>query len=102
MPSYNEFYEHFENLVGTGDYTDAWYGREVGGFAEWHEIWESIGVTGDDAGELRAFDEFIHAFYPEEGLSGDDWDIRRERFYEMTGAIDADIDWEAWREAIGY
>lgn len=105
MPaSYFEYFDSFENVTGSdGGAEETYYGRDAGGFDDWYEIFSETGISYEDsAQEIEAWEMFLWAFYPEEGLSNEDWQTRREEFYELTGITDQDIDWEAWREAMGY
>lgn len=105
MPAdYDEYYEAFTELVGgSGEAQTEYYGREVGGLDDWIDIFEETGIDfADHEQTIDAFENFLLAFYPQEGLSEVDWFYLREEFYELYGISDDDIDWEAWREAMGY
>jgi hypothetical protein len=104
MPaSYGEYQDAFESLIGTTGEAETWYGEQAGGVAEWLDIFESTGIDFDDSDQtVEAFEVFLLAFYPQDGMSGDDWANVREQFYDLYGIDDHNIDWEAWRAAIGY
>ncbi len=51
---------------------------------------------------IDAFEMFLQSFYPQEGMSGNDWESVRAEFYELHDVDESNIDWEAYREAIGY
>jgi|SRR5215469_5215512 len=76
----------------------------VHGANDWIDFYQSLGIDErlSAAGSSDAFEQFLYAFYPQEGLTGDDWWYLRNEFYEMYGIDEGDIDWEAYREAIGY
>lgn len=100
MPSLDDFRESFTDLTGSDEshIIDYESNYQTGNFDDWYEIFENTGVeyTQD------AFENFLIAFYPQDGMSGDDWRDVREEFYELYGIDDHDIDWEGYREAIGY
>lgn len=103
MPAdYDEYYQAFTGLVGgSGEAQTEWYGGTVGGLDEWVEIFKETGIDFQShEATIDAFENFLLAFYPQEGLSGDDWFYLREEFYDLYGISDENIDWEAWRAAI--
>jgi hypothetical protein len=106
MPAnYDEYFQAFTDLVGTADEQSVYSGAEhsAGSVDDWIDIFESTGIDFEShAHTVDAFENFLIAFYPQEGVSGDDWFYTREEFYEMYGISDNSIDWEAYREAIGY
>lgn len=73
-------------------------------WAEWHEIYlESGAIQDDPTSDREMFFEFLNAFYPDvESHNKEYWDDIREAFYELSGITEEDIDWELYREAIGY
>lgn len=105
MPAdYDEYYAAFTGLVGgSGEAQTEYYGREVGGLQEWVDLFEETGIDfADHAQQIDAFENFLLAFYPQEGLTEVDWFELREEFYDLYGISDDNIDWEAWRAAMGY
>ena len=77
--------------------------HEAGNANEWIEFFSETGIDFDNPDDTRdAFENFLIAFYPQEGMSGDDWWYVREEFYEMYQISEHQVDWEAYREAIGY
>lgn len=93
MPAeYDEYYQAFTDMVGNDE-----------GFEDWQDLFESTGIDFEShAQTIDAFENFLVAFYPQEDMSGDDWFYVREEFYDLYGIDSHDIDWEAYREAIGY
>lgn len=89
---------------GSGEREEAYYGRDIGNADDWIQLFESTGIDFQShASTIDAFENFLLVFYPQEGLSGDDWDSIREEFADMYGwDMDDDAFWDAWREAIGY
>jgi hypothetical protein len=104
MPaSVPEFRDAFESLIGTSGEERTWYGEDAAGYVEWMGIFEETGIDFDSSAEtIDAFENFLIAFYPQSGVSGDDWRALRGEFYDMYDIDDHNIDWEAWREALGY
>ena len=101
--SLGEFREAFEGLIGTDGPAEIWWGGEADSYASWMDIFESTGLDFDSSTEtIDAFENFLIAFYPQEGMSGDDWASIREEFFGMYDIDDHNIDWQAYREAIGY
>ena len=97
---YQDYFDAFEDMVGTTGRASSYSGGDVAGAYEWIEIFESTGIsTGSRDGDVEAFEMFLMAFYPQDKNS-DDWWLDREEFYEIYGIDDYDIDWEAYREAI--
>ena len=103
MPiSDQEFYDTFEEYTGTTGpqrvYEDA--PNEAAGWEEWSVLAAEAGVDDPDT-----FGAFLVAFYPQEGLSGPEWDQLRNEFFEAYDIDPNDLGsdwWEAYREAIGY
>lgn len=105
MPaSSGEYQDAFRDMVGHAGASHEWYGERVGGWGEWRDLFESTGVDFDSSAEtIDAFENFLIAFYPQEGLSKDDWEYVRLEFQDMYGLNEFDEGfWDAWREAIGY
>lgn len=104
MPASNADYQDaFRDLTGSAGGQEAWYGESTAGWGHWHDMFEETGIiNGDREHDIDAFENFLIAFYPQEGMSADDWWYVRQEFYDMYGIDDHDIDWEAYREAIGY
>jgi len=77
---------------------------DIGDWAQWRDLFETTGVDFDTSAEtIDAFENFLIAFYPQEGMSKDDWEYVRYEFQDMYGLDEFDSDfWAAWREAIGY
>lgn len=101
--SYEEYREAFAEHTGSDDAQRTWYNEYAGNWFMWADLFESTGVDSPDPDEtITAFRDFLTAFYPEQGLSKDDWQDLRQQFYDMYDLSDSDIDWEAYREAIGY
>lgn len=75
-----------------------------GQFGKFYEIYESSGAVQEDPDDdVEMFTQFLNAFVPDEEAHTREWwlDIR-ESFYNLAEITDEDIDWEAYREAIGY
>jgi hypothetical protein len=92
MPSDEEYQEHYENIVGDSEHYE--------GF---RHIFDEAGIPEqmyDDDQMLEFFDDFLFAFYPEDGLTREEWNERREDWYEETGLYWEDIDWDEWRDII--
>jgi hypothetical protein len=106
MPaSDDQFREAFENLIGTDQEQSIYPGADHStyGYEEWAVLFEETGIDFDSSADtIDAFENFLLAFYPQENTSGDDWWYVRQEFYDMYGIDDHSIDWEAYREAIGY
>ena len=104
MPAnYDEYFTAFADLIGSGDAQETWYGRDAGSVDDWIDLFEETGVDFDSHDDtIDAFETFLLAFYPQEGMTEEDWFYAREEFYEMYGIDENEIDWEAYREAIGY
>jgi hypothetical protein len=98
-----EYQGAFHDMVGHAGAEESYYGERIGGWSEWVDLFEATGIDFDSHREtIGAFEDFLIAFYPQEGLQRDDWDDIRDEFYDEYGISDNDIDWDAWREAIGY
>lgn len=104
--SNGQYYNAFTDMVGddAAQGTEAWYGERVGGWNEWRDVFTNSVDTDEMSGSetVEAFQLFLQAFYPQEGVSGRDWSYIREEFYELYDIDDSDFDWEGWREAMGY
>ncbi len=72
--------------------------------AQFIELYQESGAFLDDSeADREQFFQFLNAFYPDvEPQSKEFWQDLREAFYELSGITPQDIDWELWREAIGY
>jgi hypothetical protein len=108
MPAnYDDLFSVFADLTGTaGEEQDIYPNapNPVADADEWIDFYKSTGLDErlSEGRSSDAFEQFLYAFYPQEGLSGDDWWYLRQEFYEIYDITDQDIDWEAYREAIGY
>lgn len=105
MPaSDDELHDAFSELVGTDSEEQVYANAGVAGdWEEWAVLFSETGIDFEDSAEtVEAFRDFLIAFYPQEGVSGDDWQLLRWEYYEMYGIDEHNIDWQAWREAIGY
>lgn len=104
MPAdYDDLVSAFADLTGSEDSQSAWYDREVAGAGDWINLFHETGIDFESSAEtVGAFEDFLIAFYPQEGMGGDDWHSVREEFYDEYGIDDHNIDWEDYREAIGY
>lgn len=94
MPAdYDDLRDEYNEFTGTDE-----------GWAEWHEIYIQSGAGQTDPGDDRdMFFQFLNAFYPDvEPHDRAYWEEVREAFYDYSGITDEDIDWELYREAIGY
>jgi hypothetical protein len=95
---YDLFLE-FDDFGGNdNDYT-------AGHFQEFLEIYRESGASQEDPdADAEMFFQFLNAFVPDvESHDRDYWAEMRESFYDLAGlAGDENIDWEIWREAIGY
>lgn len=92
MPADDDYREHYENIVGDDRH-----------FEQFQELFETTGIPEQmysDDDMLGFFDDFLFAFYPEEGLTKEEWNERREDFYDETGLYWTDIDWDEWRDII--
>jgi hypothetical protein len=80
------------------------FGGEQGHFQDFLEIYRESGASQVDADEdQNMFFEFLNAFTPDvESHDRDWWQEIRQEFYDLSGITYEDIDWEAYREAIGY
>lgn len=84
--------EYLDFTGGYGEHFDAYY-----------EIFQETGISGDTDYELEGFFQFLNTFYPDTDTHDKEWwDNIRDSFYDMYGVTAEDIDWELWREAIGY
>lgn len=91
MPaSYEEFEDLYRDLTGG-----------MTGFEGFMEAYEQTGFTDPDMStneDLGGFHMFLYAFYPETGLSQEEWEERREEWFDYS---DTDfLDWDAIREAL--
>ena len=103
MPiSDQEFHDTFLEYVGTTEpqriYEDA--PHDTQGWTEWSVLASEAGIDNPDA-----FGAFLVAFYPQEGLTGAEWDQLRDEFFRDYNINPDDLGadwWQAYREAIGY
>lgn len=106
MPAdYDAFESAFADMVGTAGEQNVYENApdSVADAEFWIDIFSETGIDFPSEGDtLDAFENFLVAFYPQEGMSPDDWWYAREEFYEMYGIDEHSIDWQAYREAIGY
>lgn len=106
MPAdYGDFESAFADMVGTAGeqrvYENAPYTAADAEY--WIEIFSETGIDfPSSADTIDAFENFLVAFYPQEGMTPDEWFYAREEFYEMYGIDEHSIDWQAYRESIGY
>lgn len=97
---YQDYFAAFEDLIGTTGRAGTYSGGEAAGAFAWIEMFEETGIsTGSRETDVEAFEEFLIAFYPQ-NKTPEEWYYDREEFYETYDISDADIDWEAYREAI--
>jgi hypothetical protein len=101
--SYEEYVNQFEELIGTTGPATVYNDRVAAGVFDWIDIYESTGIPADSDPDtdLEAFSEFLLAFYPQD-KSREEWWYDREEFYDNWGISAEDIDWEGYRDAIGY
>jgi hypothetical protein len=78
--------------------------RTQGHFSDFLEIYRESGATQLDPDDDQGmFFQFLNAFVPDvENHNKEWWQEIRQEFYDLSGITDMDIDWEAYREAIGY
>ena len=76
----------------------------AGHFQDFLEVYRSSGASQEDPdADREMFYQFLNAFVPDtDPHDREYWQDIRELFYELSGITDEDIDWEAYREAIGY
>jgi hypothetical protein len=78
-------------------------GSDAGNANEWIDLFQETGIDFESTSDtVGAFEDFLIAFYPQEGMTGDDWWFVRQEFYEIYQVNDHSIDWEAYRATIGY
>ncbi len=104
MPaSDSEFHDAFERMVGTDGEQEIYSGHMAEGWTEWATMFSETGIDYDSSADtVDAFEQFLVAFYPDTATSPEEWRELREEFYEQFDIDEHDIDWEAYREAIGY
>ena len=104
MPAdYDDLASAFENLTGSEDGQETWYGEVAGNAEHWIDLYSETGITFESAADdVDAFENFLIAFYPQEGMAEEDWYYVRQEFYDMYQVDEHNIDWEAYRAAIGY
>lgn len=80
-------------------------GLTAGHFQDWLELYRYSGSTQEDPeADQEMFFQFMNAFMPETGQSHtrEFWEDLRELYYDLSGITEEDIDWEGYRQAIGY
>lgn len=104
MPAdYGDLERAFADLTGSDSPQETYYRRDAAGAEEWIDLFHETGIDFESEDEtIDAFENFLIAFYPQEGMSGDDWEAVREEFYYLYGIDEHSIDWESYRESIGY
>ncbi|SRR5258707_7061771 len=104
MPaSDSEFHDAFESYIGTDGPQEIYPGHETMDWEGWAVLFAETGIDYESSAEtIDAFEMFLQSFYPQEGMSGNDWESVRAEFYELHDVDESNIDWEAYREAIGY
>jgi hypothetical protein len=107
MPaSSGDFYNAFADWTGHHGASEGASENRIGGWNEWRDVFHSIdGIDFSDMSaeeETQMFSDFLVAFYPDEGLSGSDWDDLRVDFFADYDIDPDDFDWDAWRHAMGY
>jgi hypothetical protein len=79
-------------------------GRTAGHFQDFLRIYRESGSTQDDEEEdQEMFFQFLNTFVPD--VESHDklwWDEIRQLYYNLSGITYEDIDWEAFRRALGY
>lgn len=104
MPAnYEDYVGIFEDLVGTTGPSIAYNDKEVAGVFDWIDIYETSGVGSqlDEDDDREAFSEFLLAFFPQD-KSPEEWWYDREEYYDNWDTSAELIDWDAYRDAIGY
>lgn len=78
--------------------------RTAGHFQDFLEIYRESGASQPDAdADQEMWFQFLNAFVPDvESHDKEYWEDIRDSFYELSGITGEDIDWESYREAIGY
>ncbi len=104
MPaSDSEFHDAFESYIGTDGPQEIYPGHEAMGWEGWSVLFSETGIDFESSAEtIDAFENFLQAFYPQTGADGEYWDSVRGEFYELYDVDESNIDWEAWRESMGY
>lgn len=98
---YQDYFAAFDGLIGTTGRSETYNGNIAGPAFEWIEIFEETGIsTGSREGDVEAFEMFLLAFYPQD-KSPEEWEADREEFYDEYDIEPYDIDWEAYRDAVG-
>lgn len=99
MPADDEtLYETWLDFDAPDRYSDP------GSFEHFLDVYHSSGAGQEDpVADEDMFYQFLNAFVPEdEPQTAEYWEAIREEFYEMAEITGEDIDWEEYREAIGY
>lgn len=68
------------------------------------ELYRGSGASQlDPDADKEMFFQFLNAFVPDTERHNKEWwqEIRQD-FYDLAGISEDEIDWEAYREAIGY
>jgi hypothetical protein len=85
----NRLQRDYQDIVGTQT-----------GFYDWLDMFDALQVDFDDDAEHEYFwDMFLRSFYLD---SNDAGMIPRDRFYRETGITKDSIDWQEWRDVMGY
>lgn len=104
MPAeYDEYYSAFADLTGTAGEESSYRGHGIADADHWIDLFEETGIDFEEHDmQIDAFENFLIAFYPTENTTADEWYYARQEFYDMYGIDEHNIDWEDYREAIGY
>lgn len=93
----------FDDYIGYTDAREIYSGHEAAGWEEWAALFSEIPHEWESGGqELDAFEAFLLAFYPDTSTGPAVWAELREEFYDTYDIDPSEIDWEGWREAMGY
>ena len=79
-------------------------GATAGHFSDFLAMYRESGSSQDDPeDDAEMFFQFLNTFVPDvESHDRIWWDEIRQLYYNLSGITYDDIDWEAWRVAIGY
>lgn len=104
MPAdHDDLADAFRDLTGHYVGQEIYDGHTTTGASDWIDLFHETGIDfPDSASTIDAFENFLIAFFPQEGMSADEWWYVRGEFYDMYNLSEHNIDWEAYREAIGY
>ncbi len=103
LPEYIEaMREAFIDYIGTDQEAETSYGGTAAPFEDWFDLFLDTGIDQPTVeGDVEAFEDFLLAFYPQD-KTADEWWYDREEFYELYDVDVQEIDWEAYRAALGY